>query len=206
VNDLNTSASHPRVLSFFLKRSLRGGGGGDVKWHQRSTAGGNNEEEALGSSYTATNVTGRTVWPMGWCGRSAGEVILTGLIQQEEDGSTDRRRHKVTPGLQRRVHLEYLSGGSHPLPPLGDADVLRIILYTKSQNPRSTGVSLRPAKLQRKIAVNQGGVWTHGPAERKADVPFYMFAIKVKTSISNAAASILCLCLPKETFFSLLHK
>lgn len=114
--------------------------------------------------------------------------------------------HKVTPGLQRRVHLEYLSGGSHPLPPLGDADVLRIILYTKSQNPRSTGVSLRPAKLQRKIAVNQGGVWTHGPAERKADVPFYMFAIKVKTSISNAAASILCLCLPKDKKNSLLHK
>lgn len=88
----------PPKCSFILpKRSLRGGS--SVRWHQRSISEGNNEEEALGSSYTANNVTGQTVWTMGLWGLSSGEVIMTRLIQQEEDKSMDRRS-------QGRSHLQ----------------------------------------------------------------------------------------------------
>lgn len=80
----------PPKCSFILpKTSLRGGS--SMRWHQQSINEGNSEEEALGSSYTANNVTDQTVWIVGLRGSSSGEIIMTGLIQQEEDRSMDRK-------------------------------------------------------------------------------------------------------------------
>lgn len=90
--------SLPSFLSFLRKGACEAAAEW-AEWGDISTPSVEemNEEEALGSSYTANNVTGWTVWTMGLWGLSSGEIILTGLIQQEDDRSIDQEESgKVT--------------------------------------------------------------------------------------------------------------